>query len=87
MTNLQWIQKGKTGCTFATLFSKNPASIGWVFYFYKDWKKLKKIDALIVSIEFPPDMTKERVRNWALKYGFYEESTSDGISIIKIIQI
>lgn len=79
MTNLEWIQKGKTGCTFATLFSKKPEAVGWKFYFYKDWKKMNKDNSVqgnIVSINFPADMNIERVRSWATKYGFFIEETS-----------
>lgn len=80
MTNLEWISKGNTGCTFATLFSKNPAVVGWKFYHYNTWmvRNLFQIEnALIVAIEFPSNWTKEQVRIWALKLNFYEEDTSD----------
>ena len=35
MENLKWLQSGKTGCTFATIFSKMTDEIGWKFYDYK----------------------------------------------------
>lgn len=78
--NLQWIAKGKTGCTFATLFAKEPASVGWEFvscYLWKFRQEYTKQIGNLVSITFPPDWNKEQVRRWALKNGFYEEETSE----------
>lgn len=80
MTNREWIASGATGCTFATLFAKEPEVVGWKFYHHNLWmvRNLFQIeDALIVSIEFPLDWNKEQVRTWALKLNFYEEDTSD----------
>lgn len=77
MTNLEWIRAGKTACTFATLFSKNPESVGWKFTTYDKFEKEgAPQEPLLVSVEFP-DWDKEKVRNWALVNGFYEESTGD----------
>lgn len=79
MTNQQWIAKGKTGCTFATLFAKNPESIGWKFMSHYLWKfrnDTHRHIGNIVSIEFPPMWKMKHVREWALKNGFYEEHTS-----------
>lgn len=87
MTNLEWIKSGKTGCTFASLFSKNPEMVGWKFYDYNAWKirNLFQIeDALIVSICFPADWKKEDVRLWALKLNFYIENTSEGTEGLRI---
>ena len=74
MTTLEWIQKGNTGCTFATFFSKIPEKVGWKFYDYNTWKvrNLFQIeDVNIVSISFPKEYTIKDVRGWALNNGFY----------------
>jgi hypothetical protein len=81
MTNQQWIAKGSTGCTFATLFSKTPEVVGWRFLTPGQWWHLKYLTdelPLIVSIEFNNDgyWNKKTVREWALSQGFYEEETS-----------
>jgi hypothetical protein len=87
MTNLEWIRKGNTGCTFATFFSKIPEKIGWEFYDYNTWKvrNLFQIEtANIISICFPKDFTKEDVRKWALSLNFYVENTSDNTEGLRI---
>lgn len=53
ITNLQWIQKGSTGCTFATLFSKFPESVGWKFFTPVEWRLDFDNKANVISIEFP----------------------------------
>lgn len=80
--NLQWIQKGRTGCTFATLFSKSPDTVGWKFMNMLEWMNLHETlgfekDCLIVSIVFDEMFKKEDIRRWALQNGFYEENTSE----------
>lgn len=87
MTNREWIAKGSTGCTFASLFAKSPEVVGWKFYPYLlYWDKIKtdSIDDLIISIEFFGGLTKEEVRKWALSHGFYEEDTSEGTVGLRI---
>ena len=87
MTNIEWVAKGNTGCAFATLFAKNPDAVGWKFYGHETWKvrNLFQIeDALIISITFPEDWTKEQVRLWALKLNFYLEDTSDNTEGLRI---
>lgn len=79
MKNLKWLQSGKTGCTFATLFAKSPESVGWEFFDYQEFmvKNLFQIvTANIVCINFPSHFTKKDVENWAYKCGFYKEETS-----------
>lgn len=81
MTNREWIMKGNTGCTFATLFSKTPEVVGWRFLNPIQWEHLLIYHQLplIVSIEFPNDgyFNKDTIRKWALSAGFWEEETSD----------
>ena len=85
--NLKWIQSGKTGCTFATLFSKDPESIGWRSYNTEMWKLVKKHGDLgnIVSIYFLEDgANKDTVKKWALNNGFYLEETSAGTEGLRL---
>lgn len=85
MTNLEWIAKGNTGCTFATLFAKNPEIVGWKFISPVEWvTKSFSENTLIVAIEFREDATKEQVRAWALSNGFYSENTSDRTEGLRI---
>lgn len=81
MTNREWIAKGSTGCTFATLFAKNPQSVGWGFFNPVQFIYNEHIDSLLVSIEFidyeEGFWNKNNVREWALLNGFYLEDTSD----------
>lgn len=95
MTNREWIAKGKTGCTFATLFAKNPEAVGWRFIpveMFEMGNQLKEND-LIISILFEdheefeniyPKWDKEHVKNWALFHGFYVEDTSDNTEGLRI---
>ncbi len=81
MTTLEWIQKGNTGCTFATLFSKRPELVGWKFYDKEEWmiqRLFGVIDASVVSINFPPDWDKERVYLWARRVGMSAEFPAKG---------
>lgn len=81
MTNREWIAKGNTGCTFATLFAKSPEAVGWRFIDWTAFPGAVSEDTLIVAIEFKPWVTriwnKEEVENWALHKGFYKEQTSN----------
>ncbi len=74
MNNIKWLQSGKTGCTFATLFAKNPESVGWKFYSHTTWEIYRLfdlIDANIITITFPDDWNIEKVSIWAYKLGFF----------------
>src|SRR5688572_19896998 len=88
MTNQEWIQKGSTGCTFATLFSKSLDTVGWRFINPVQWWYGRRDGnlPLIVSIDFPNDgyWNKKTVREWALEQGFYEEDTSDNTIGLRI---
>jgi hypothetical protein len=86
MTNREWIAKGNTGCTFATLFAKNPETVGWKFISPKEYRlRLFSNDALILSIVFNPDMyNQQSVKEWALQNGFYLERTSDNTEGLRI---
>lgn len=80
MTNMEWIAAGNTGCTFATLFARNPESVGWVHCEDHEnaftsgingWGGKKPV--LVHSIEFPSDWNKKMVREWILgRKSFYE---------------
>lgn len=79
--NLEWIRRGKTGCTFATLFAKNPKLVGWEFLNPKQWES-RKNNSLVISIVFDKEesqdiLTWKEVRLWALLNGFYEEKIND----------
>lgn len=89
MTNLEWISKGNTGCTFATLFSKNLAVVGWKTIRNSQFKQRGILDdSLIICIEFPDwegeVWSKDMVRDWALRNGFYLEDTSDKTEGLRI---
>ena len=86
--NRKWIASGKTGCTFATLFAKDPEKVGWRFLSYNGWAHLHQYNELplIVAIEFPKDgyFNKDTVRKWALGQGFWIEETSDKTEGLRI---
>jgi hypothetical protein len=78
MTNIEWISKGNTGCTFATLFAKNPKLVGWETITPAEWvTKSYNKDTMILAIEFREDVNINQVKYWALSNGFYIEDTSD----------
>lgn len=85
--NLKWLRKGSTGCTFATLFSKNPDEIGWKFFSYQDFPvyfPLLEPQVNIVSIVFPEDWGRELVEEWASRNDFYTEMTSENTYGLRI---
>lgn len=74
--NKIWMQNSKNiGCTFASIFAKNPQSIGWVTIVNPE-KLIIPEGAFIVSLQFP-DKNKEQVLEWALNNGFYLESLDE----------
>lgn len=73
--NLEYIQKGKTGCTFATFLSKNPANVGWRRTVNPTKLDIDSFD-YVVSYIFP-DGNKESVLEWCLSQGFYLEEITD----------
>jgi hypothetical protein len=85
MENLQWIAKGNTGCTFATLFAKNPKLVGWETITPYEWAtKTYNKDAMILSIEFSAEANINQVKQWALSNGFFIENTSDNTEGLRI---
>ena len=78
---IEWIKKGNTGCVFATLFAKNPESVGWKIINHSEFPCN---DAMLVSIMFPENWSKEMVRSWALQNGFFEEIISSGLVGLRI---
>lgn len=72
--NLSFIRKGKTGCVFATILSKDPDKIGWIRVFNPLKLEIPQ-DAFIVSLIFQ-GWDKNSVKEWALKNGMFEEATS-----------
>jgi hypothetical protein len=81
MTNMEWIAAGNTGCTFATLFSRKPESVGWQHMSMEQYEKVlhdhKLATYLLVSIEFPSDWNNKMVREWAKKYKHFFEVDVD----------
>lgn len=78
MTNLEWIAKGNTGCTFATLFAKRPESIGWITMKHSDYEnEIHRVNVLsnknvnLLSIEFPEDWNAKKVYNWVWRYPWF----------------
>lgn len=70
--NKKWMQNANNiGCTFASLFAKNPEAVGWVTIVNPD-KFIIPSKAFIVSLQFP-NKSKEYVLEWALNNGFYLE--------------
>lgn len=88
MKNQEWISKGHTGCTFATLFAKDPEKVGWRFFDWNQWQFLYSYGQLplIVGIEFEKDgyWNKDTVRKWAIDQGFWEEETSSKTTGLRI---
>lgn len=85
MDNIDWIKKGNTGCTFATLFSKNPKAVGWYFITPEEWvSESYSRKSLLLSIEFPYNYTLQDVKEWALKNDFYLEDTSDNTEGLRL---
>lgn len=73
--NKEWMSKGKIGCTFASLFAKDPEKIGWktiqsplLFFIPKDCS--------VLSIQFD-GKNKQEVIDWALNNGFYLQDEKD----------
>lgn len=82
--NLKWIQKGKTGCVFATILSRKPEQIGWTRLQYPNSHWEQHIQYLnpnttIVSLIFPEHWELQSVKNWALLTGFYIENIEDNL--------
>lgn len=73
--NLHYIRKGKTGCVFATILSRNPSNIGWVRIFNPTSIDIPE-DSFIVSYIFE-GKTRDEVLSWALSNGMYMEETGD----------
>lgn len=69
--NIKWIRSGKIGCTFASLFAKNPEKIGWKFQINPT--KLEWDDeTYLLSIIFPEGDINS-TKKWALNNGMYLE--------------
>lgn len=79
--NKVWISKGNMGCTFASVFAKNPERCGWKTIKIKDYTDKMEIpkEACILSIQFPDWWGIPYVRAWAISEGFYEEFLGDGL--------
>ncbi len=82
--NKEWMMSGKVGCTFATLFARNPESILWKTITIGSVEEVRDgemfripEDASILSIQFP-GCRREDVLGWASRNGFYEEDNGDG---------
>ena len=76
--NLEWIKSGKIGCTFASLFARNPDAIGWKFITEpSEWFVIPE-DCLLLSIVFP-NKDKKTVRAWALDNNFFIENIAEGL--------
>ena len=67
--NKQWMATGKTGCTFAALFAKQPELVGWKTVINPNILEIPK-DCLILSLQFP-GKNMQYVKDWALQNGFY----------------
>jgi len=77
--NRKWMCNSKNiGCTFASLFARNPELVGWKTIVNPDKLEIPN-DALILSLQFP-NMNKETVLEWALANGFYLEDIGEGNS-------
>lgn len=72
--NLEYIRKGKTGCVFATMLSKDPEKIGWKRIFNPENLDIPN-GAFIVSLIFQ-GKNRKQVQDWALKNGMFLEETS-----------
>jgi len=74
--NIAWIRSGKIGCTFATLFARNPERVGWKFC---EWPNPLPPDAYITSLVFP-GKTADEVRQIALLSQVFEiEEVGEGL--------
>jgi len=74
--NIAWIRSGKIGCTFATLFARNPEKVGWRFY---EKEIGLPCNDLIVSVVFP-NRTRNEVQEIALRSPyFYLEDLGEGL--------
>lgn len=74
--NKKWMSTGKTGCTFAALFAKNPEKVGWVTIVNPDKFSIPP-KCFILSIQFA-SKTQSEVIKWALENGFYLEDIGEG---------
>ena len=73
--NLEWFRSGNSGCTFCTMLSRVPETIGWV-YVENPTKLVIPSNAYIVSYGFG-NKTKDEVIAWALQNGMYMERVDD----------
>lgn len=80
--NKKWMSEGKVGCTFATLFAKEPHKIMWeTIKINNVWDKLKiPKTAFILSIQFPKEWDKSNVTAWALANDFALENVDTNLS-------
>lgn len=76
--NIEWIKSGKIGCTFASLFARDPDAIGWKFI-RADKLFVIPDDCFILSIVFR-NCNKEDVKQWALFNGFYLEQIEESLT-------
>lgn len=79
--NKKWISKGNMGCTFASVFAKNPERCGWkTIHIRKSTDKLIiPEDACILSIQFPHRWSKYTICSWAKRNGFYIEKIEEDL--------
>lgn len=80
--NLKWISKGNTGCNFASVFAKNPESIGWVRIINPITFTIPEGASLLSMIFI--GKTKKEVHQWALDNGFYNEKIADDLTGLRI---
>lgn len=85
--NMNWIAKGNTGCTFATLFAKNTRPVRWGTFSYQVWEtvSLHRVFYSLVSVIFDETFDKDSVRQWAIKNNFYLESTGEETEGLRFI--
>lgn len=69
------------GCTFASVFAKNPDRCGWKTITINNTLEKLHIPegCLMLSVQFPKHTSLQDVREWALSNGFYEEVVDEGL--------
>jgi hypothetical protein len=84
---LEYISRGRIGCTFAAVAARNPDKYDWGFYeigFYND--PMPELTHSTATIIFPACYKKEDVRAWALRNGMYEEVIRKGSWLRRFIR-
>lgn len=76
---LEYISRGKAGCTFAAIAARNPDKYDWGFYEIKSQEdSIPEFEHSTVSLLFPEHWQYKDVFKWAISNGMWEEEVKKG---------